>query len=319
MSPPADPRPFVLVIAGPTASGKSRLALEIARRLPAEIVSADSMLVYRRLDIGTAKPTAAERAEVTHHLLDIRDPDQLFSAGEYVPLAREALTAAAARGRLPLLVGGTGLYLRAALSGILDAPPRDEALRAGLLAREKAEPGALHRLLAGRDPAAAARIPPGDLVRLVRALEVGALTGRAISGLHHDHSFPDRPFRLRFVVLDPPRPLLYRWIEERVDGMIEKGWLGEVGGLLADGFSPSLAAMRAVGYRELAAHLAGGPGFAETVERVKTVTRRYGKRQVTWFRSVKDSERQGVSCAGDLQRLADRLAADSAAQGGPSS
>ncbi len=282
--------PLVLVLAGPTAAGKSRLALEIARLTPCEIVSADSMQVYRGMDIGTAKPTPAERREVPHHLLDLRDPDCPFSAGEYVPLAREAIFGIAARGRLPLLVGGTGLYLRAALGGIVEGPPRDEALREELRGRERSAPGSLHRLLAERDPAGAARIPPGDVVRLVRALEVLEKTGRPLTALQGEHRFSQAPFRALFLVLSPPRPALYRWIEERVDAMLEQGWREEVSSLLARGFSPSLPALKAVGYRELAAHLAGEVSWEETVARIKTGTRRFAKRQLTWFRAEPAAE-----------------------------
>jgi len=316
MTAGADPRgPFVLVVAGPTASGKSRLAMEIARRLSCEIVVADSMQVYRGLDIGTAKPTPAERREVPHHLLDLREPDQPFSAGDYVPLARRAIREIAGRGRLPLLVGGTGLYIRAALSGILAGPSRDEALREDLLAREKAGPGALHRELRERDPAAGERIPPGDLVRVVRALEVVLLTGKPLSALQDGHGFSEAPFRARLLVLDPPRPLLYRWIEERVEAMIEKGWVEEVRGLLARGFSPSLGSMKAVGYRELARSLLEGAPLPEAVAAIKTATRRYAKRQLTWFRAERGAEWLPLSWEGGISPLADSLAAELAHRG----
>ncbi len=302
--------PFVLVIAGPTASGKSRLAMEIARRIPAEVIVADSMQVYRGLSIGTAKPTPAEQAEIPHHLLDLRDPDQPFSAGEYAALARAAVADIAARGRLSLLVGGTGLYIRAALFGIVPGPGRDAALRKKLADREEREPGVLHRLLGQADPAAAARIPPGDRVRLVRALEVASLTGRPITLHHRDHAFADAPFRFRFLVLDPPRPLLHRAIEVRVDDMVRNGWVEEVRALLASGYSTNLASMKAVGYRELAEHLMEGAPLADCIARIKTATRRYAKRQLTWFRAEETAEWLPLEGAGEIPRLAGRIAGE---------
>jgi tRNA dimethylallyltransferase len=300
-------RAFVLAIAGPTASGKSRLAMEIARRMPAEIVTADSMQVYRGLSVGTGKPTQAEQAEVPHHLLDVRDPDQPFSAGEYAVLAHAAVADITARRRLPLLVGGTGLYLRAALHGMVPGPGRQQELREELCAREKREPGALHRLLVECDPVAASRIPPGDRVRLVRAIEVATVTGRPLSRQQSEHGFCDDLFRFRLLVLDPPRPLLYRAVEARVDDMIMKGWVEEVRILLAKGYPPTLAAMKAVGYRELAEHLAMGSELAPVVARIKTATRRYAKRQLTWFRAEKRAEWVPLADAGEVAPLADRL------------
>ena len=280
-----NPRPKVVVLCGPTASGKTGLALELARRRPLEIVSADSRQVYRGMDIGTAKATPAEQALVPHHLLDVVAPDADFSVADFLPLARRAIAAAHGRGRLPLVVGGTGLYIRALTEGLVDVPGADPALRQRLAAEEHAGgPGTLHRRLAEIDAAAAASIPPQNLVRVIRALEIWELTGTPLSAHQAAHGFAERPYRCLKLGLLPPRDELERRIAERVDEMLASGLVAEVVGLLETGFSPNLKALQTIGYREVIAHLQGDCGAEQMRERIIVNTRRYAKRQLTWFR-----------------------------------
>ncbi len=274
----------VLCLVGPTAVGKTACGLELAERLSAEIVSADSRQVYRRMDIGTDKPSPEERRRVPHHLIDRVEPDEVYTAGRYRDDAREAIRGILARGRLPLVVGGTGLYLRALFDGIEAGPPADSAVRARLLSlAEREGPGRLHRRLSAMDPVAARKIHPNDCSKLVRALEVLELTGCPLSEFHRVHRFRDRPFRVRWFGLIRPRSELYQRIEERVDRLIRRGLVEEVRGLIRSGFGPDLPSMRGLGYRQIAAHLAGMP-LAEAIALLKRDTRRYAKRQLTWFR-----------------------------------
>lgn len=273
----------LLVIAGPTASGKSALAVELSRRLGGEIVGADSQQLYRTLDVGTAKPSAAERAAVPHHLLDVVEPGEGMDAARYVALADAAIADIAARGALPVVVGGTGLYLRALLHGVVAAPGRDPALRARLEAEAEAlgRP-ALHARLAGIDPAAAARIRPNDLVRVVRALEIAA-GGRRPSELRAEHAFlPDR-YRALLLALDPPRAALHARIDARVEEMFRGGLLEEARALLARLGAP-LPPKLPIGYAEAAAVVQGALPLGEAVRRVQAAHRQYARRQVVWLR-----------------------------------
>ncbi len=280
----------VPAIAGPTAAGKTAAGLELAERLGAEIVSADSRQIYRLLDIGTAKPTAAERNRVPHHLVDFLDPDRAYSAADYAAGARAAMDELDAQGRRYLVVGGSGLYLRALIEGLAAIPPADHALRQELA--EFAElhgKAALHQRLAGIDPATAARLQPNDTVRIVRALEVHALTGKPISQWHANERVTDHR-RYRLVVLDVDRDELYRRIDRRVDAMIEQGLVAEVRGILDRGHPPSLNSLRTVGYREVIAHIEGECDLDRAIELIKRNTRNFAKRQLTWFRGMKNAE-----------------------------
>lgn len=273
----------LVVIAGPTASGKSALGVELARRVGGEIVGADSQQLYRSLDVGTAKPTAAERAAVPHHLVDVVEPGEGMDAARFVTLADAAIAAIAARGALPVVVGGTGLYLRALLHGVVEAPGRDPALRARLTAEAEAlgRP-ALHARLASIDPAAAARIRQNDLVRVVRALEIAA-GGRRPSDLHAEHAFlPDR-YHALFLALDPPRPALRSRIDARVAEMFRAGLLDEARQLL-DRLGAPLPGKLPIGYAEAAAVVQGVLPLAEAVRRVQAAHRQYARRQVVWLR-----------------------------------
>ena len=283
--PPAtpDPRPGpVLALVGPTAAGKTELALALAERLGAEVVSADAMLVYRGMDIGTAKPTPQERARVPHHLVDLVDPGEEFSVARFQPLARAAIADVLERGRLPLLVGGSGLYFHAVVDDFV-FPPTDPAVRARLEA-EAAATGLpeLYGRLAAADPAAAARIQPGNLRRTVRALEVMELTGRPFSSFRAAMDDPVSRYRLTVLGLDPGAELLRARVAERVAAMAAAGLVEEVR-LLAE--RPlSRTARQALGYKELLDAIEQGTAVAGALEAVVRRTRSYARRQLAWFR-----------------------------------
>jgi tRNA dimethylallyltransferase len=280
-----------ILLMGPTASGKSDLAIRLARMVPAEIISVDSALVYRELDIGTAKPPRALRAEIPHHLVDVLDPAEAYSAGRFRRDALAAMAGARARGRIPLLVGGTMLYFRALLRGLAELPEADPALRAALDAEaERRGWPALHAELARVDPAAAARIRPGDSQRIQRALEVWRLTGTPLSQLQA--AATDSPAGWHFLKLGlapPTRPELHVAIERRFEAMMRAGFLAEVERLHARGdLHDGLPAIRAVGYRQLWAHVEGRCGLEDAVRDAITATRRLAKRQMTWLRAEAD-------------------------------
>ena len=292
-----DPRPLAIAVMGPTASGKTALALDWAQRLDAEIVSVDSALVYRGLDIGAAKPSAQEQARAPHHLIDLREPWQAYSAAEFAADARAAMDAIAARGRLPILAGGTGLYFHALLHGLSEMPPADPAVRAQL-AREAGQLGwaALHAQLAAIDPQAAARIHATDAQRIQRALEVHRLSGRSISDWRA-HARPQRPpFRVLKLVLAPAeRSQLHARIALRFDAMLAQGLLAEVERLralpaLREHPQPlELPAIRAVGYRQAWEYLDGTGDAAGFRDRGIYATRQLAKRQLTWLRGELDA------------------------------
>lgn len=296
---PADQRPIAIALMGPTASGKTALALEWAERFGGEIVSVDSALVYRRLDIGSAKPTLAERTRVPHHVLDLREPWQPYSAADFAGDARRAVEEIVARGRLPILAGGTGLYFHALLHGLSPMPQADPRTRARL-EQEARELGwhALHAELAAIDPRAAARIHPTDAQRIQRALEVYRLSGRTISDWRSEAAaLPPLPVRVLKLVLAPAdRAELHRRIELRFDMMLQHGFLGEVRALrampqLRDHPAPlDLPALRAVGYRQAWEHLDGGTTAAEFRDRGVHATRQLAKRQLTWLRGELDAQ-----------------------------
>lgn len=295
----------ILVIVGATAVGKSALAMEIAERAGAEIVSGDALQVYRGFDIGTAKPSTAERARVPHHLIDELDPTERFSAGRFATLARAALGEIAARGRPAVVAGGSGLYLRALIAGIAPLPPADAAVR-DLLERRLVEEGlaVLRGELERIDPATAARLGAGDRQRILRALEVALTTGRPLSSWLAEAPFGREPLPARRIGLTLPRALLYDRIEARVRRMLEAGWLAEVRRLLASGVGPEAPAFQAIGYAQWVRHLAGELGFEEAFRRIVVATRRYAKRQETWFRHEADVEWHD---ARDAAELAERL------------
>jgi tRNA dimethylallyltransferase len=286
-SPAAD----AVLLLGPTACGKSALAMQLAREIPVEIVSIDSAQVYRGMDIGTAKPTAAERAEVPHHLLDLRDPSEPYSAADFVRDAVRAIGEINARGRLPLVVGGTMLYAKALREGLSALPSADAGVRARIEARAK-DLGwpALHAELARLDPATAARLPPNDSQRIQRALEVIELTGVPLSQLQNAPQKP--PLELATIALLPvDRAELHRRIEQRFDTMLAAGFLDEVRALMARGdLDPDLPALRSVGYRQAWQHLLGETTFEEFRAAGIAATRQLAKRQITWLRSMTNAK-----------------------------
>ncbi len=273
-------------LTGPTASGKSAIGLELAERIGAEIVSMDSMAVYRGMDIGTAKPSATDRARVPHHLLDMVEPWQEFSLAEYLAAADTAVRAIRASGRRVLFVGGTPLYLKSLLHGVDSGPPPDKDLRDRLTHEARAAGAdALHQRLAAVDPDAARRIHPNDLRRTIRAIEVFEKTGRPISAAQVHFGGEPNPDACVFCV-DLPRAELYRRIDERVAAMFHSGFVDEVRRLLALDRPLSRTARQAVGYREVIELLDGRRSLAETIERTQRRTRQFAKRQITWFRSI---------------------------------
>jgi len=286
MAPPTKEqlKPPLVVICGPTAGGKTRLALELADGLSLEAVSADSRQIYQGMDIGTAKASPEERALLPHHLIDVVRPDEPFTADDFRRLGRTAIENTFRRGRRPLVVGGTGLYIRVLTEGLVPAPgPNPEIRRRLETLEERRGPTALHRLLGRFDPDLARRLHPMDRVRALRGLEVYLQGGKPLSLFQREHEFSDRPFRTLKIGLAPPRELLYRQIDARVEDMFAAGLVDEVKGLLRLGYSPDLKAFRGIGYAETLKFLGGELSLAETVELVQRNTRRFAKRQLTWF------------------------------------
>ena len=276
----------ILVIVGPTAVGKTEVAIGVAKRVDGEIISADSMQVYKGLDIGTAKPIEIERKGVPHYLLDVVDVDEEFSVADYQVMVEDVLKDLAIRGKTPILTGGTGLYIRAVLEGfIFDSQGKDEDLRARMKKAAETEGNlALHHQLAMVDPDTANRLHPNDLRRVIRALEVYHTTGQPLSWhLDAQKRLPPRHQAVKFG-LTRHRPRLYQRINARVDQMMEAGLLDEVKGLLDRGLAEGATAMQALGYKELVGYLKGEYDLAEAIRLLKRDTRRYAKRQLTWFR-----------------------------------
>ncbi|WP_088536681.1 tRNA (adenosine(37)-N6)-dimethylallyltransferase MiaA [Geobacter sp. DSM 9736] len=280
------PEVKLVILLGPTASGKTELALRLAQRCGGEIVNADSMQVYRGMDIGTAKPSSEQMELVPHHLIDIATPDMNFSAADFREAAAKAIEEITGRGSPVFLVGGTGLYLRALLQGLVDSPPGNEDIRSELNAlAEREGKEAMLRRLSQVDPFTAARLHVNDQVRIIRALEVYCQTGRPISEYRDIHRFSGNYYRCLKLGIDVERQELYRRIESRVDEMFDRGLIGEVERLLHAGYSSDQKSMRSIGYRQVCAFLNGEYGLEEAVRLVKRDTRRYAKRQMTWFRT----------------------------------
>jgi tRNA dimethylallyltransferase len=301
----------VAALLGPTASGKSALGLRLAEQLEGEIICCDSMQVYRGMDIGTAKATPAERAAVPHHLLDVVSPAEQFHAAAWAAAARTLVVDINARGRLPIIVGGTGLYFRALVCGLFDAPRPAPEIRA----RHQAEaavagPAALHARLQSIDPESATKIEPGDLVRISRALEVFEQTGKTISELRRTQARPTPSMRVFSLALDFDLSLLRRRIATRVAGMMAAGFLDEVRGLRDSGYRGSRA-MQGIGYKQLSEHLDGEGDLARAVVSIESATAAYARRQRTWFRreaiSLRLHEPPGAETI--VQLLRDWLAA----------
>jgi tRNA dimethylallyltransferase len=313
--------PLVPFLLGPTAAGKSALALTVAQALGAELIVADSVQVYRGLDIGSAKPSPEERAAVPHHGLDLVEPDQPFDAAAFRREAFRAMAGIQARGRLPIVVGGTGFYVRALLRWQLPGPGRDPALRERLRAAAAREGlGALHARLAEADPDAAARIHPHDAIRIVRALEILEATGERPSDLRGARGEGRPPFRPLLIGLHWPREGLYRRIDARVERMIARGLVAEVAGLLDRGFAPELKPLQSIGYRQIVAHLQGRFSLEAAVHAIQQATRRFAKRQLTWFRrepGIRWLRLDGEGWRAEAAQTAGRWIREAAAEDGP--
>lgn len=295
-------------LAGPTASGKSATAIALAKRIDAEIISLDSMAIYRGMDIGTAKPSPEELADVPHHLIDVADPHEEFSVAEFVRLAADAAESILSRQKTPLFVGGTGLYLRSILRGIFEGPEADWDFRREMEQKALANgPQWLHDQLAAVDQVTAARLHLNDMRRIIRALEVFHLTGKPLSDEHHNSPRPvdERP---KVVVwLEPPREWLRNRIDLRVDQMMAASWLEETRALKNRQPPPSRTACQALGYRELMDHLRGSGTLHETVENIKTATRQFAKRQHTWFRNLEECSPLPINGKESAEELAKRV------------
>ncbi|MGH2398618.1 MAG: tRNA (adenosine(37)-N6)-dimethylallyltransferase MiaA [bacterium] len=279
--PPVTDRPL-LVICGPTAVGKTAASVILAQRIGGEIIAADSRTLYRFMDIGTAKPTLEQRRAVPHHLLDVADPNDVITLAVYRRWATEAIAAVRGRGRVPMLVGGTGLYIRAVADGFaIPQVPPDATLRASLERHELSAPGSLHARLATVDAVAAARIHPRNTRRVIRALEVFEHTGRPISSLQRRHDDVGPATRIGLTM---DRDVLYQRIDARVDEQIGGGLIDEVTALLGRNFARTLPAMQGLGYKEIVEHVGGETSLEEATRRLKRNTRRFAKRQYTWFR-----------------------------------
>jgi tRNA dimethylallyltransferase len=283
----SDEYPGILIV-GPTASGKSRLGMFLAVRFGGEIVSCDALQLYRKMDIGTAKATASDREQVPHHMLDLLNATEEFSAGDYQDFARKSLDGIRERGRIPFVVGGTGLYLRALVEGLFDGPAREETLRARMreIIRKKG-PQILHRVLERVDPPSAARIAETDAERIIRAYEIYLVSGRPMSWWQQQPRNVLQGYRWLKIGIHIPRAVLYERIDSRVDEMFRRGFTGEVQALLAQ-YPRSSPAFKAIGYRQIVDCLDGKYSLEQAIEDMKKESRRYAKRQMTWFRRDPD-------------------------------
>ncbi|MEW6145937.1 MAG: tRNA (adenosine(37)-N6)-dimethylallyltransferase MiaA [Thermodesulfobacteriota bacterium] len=295
-------KPRLLVVLGPTASGKSRLGVELAERFRAEIVSADSLQLYRRLDIGTAKPTPEERRRVRHHLVDVINPDEEFNAGRFRAEARKVIEELHASGKRIIIVGGTYLYIKVLLSGLIEDIPSDSSIRNGIKKlRDSFGTAYVYERLKALDPEAAARIHPNDYVRAERALEVFYLTGEKMSHLQSLHDFGDREYDYLKVGISVEREELRHRADLRVDEMIAEGLVDEVKSLRLMGYGPELKPMQSIGYKEINRYLDGELRLEEAVGLIKRDTKRFAKRQMTWLR--RDKEINWFDLPGDFEKV----------------
>ena len=279
----------LLALVGPTGAGKTALALELARRTPIEVVSLDSVQLYRGFDIGSAKATGAERATLPHHLVDVAEPDERWSAARWLTAAERAILDVRARGNVPLVCGGTGLYLRALTTGLAELPAADDALRARLLDEERATPGSLHARLRTLDPTTASRLAPRDLVRVIRAIEVQTATGRPLSEHHETHAASRAAHAPTVLFLDPPLPLHDAALRRRSDEMLRAGLVDEARTLRARW--GAVQPLEAVGYKEAIAALDGHLPETELAARITLASRQFARRQRTWFKKAPGVQR----------------------------
>jgi len=280
----ADKPPKIIIVCGPTASRKSDLAIQLAKQLDAEIINADSMQIYRGMNIGTAKTAPDQQQGIPHHLIDIVDPEQLFSAADFIDVADRAINEIIARGKRVIVVGGTGLYIRALLHGLVDSPSGTEEIRAQL--HQEADTlghEIMWEKLREIDPKLAALTHPNNMVRIIRALEVYRMTGIPLSSYQQQHGFNQQRYHSLKIGIKTNRQQLYERIEVRVDKMLADGLLDEVKNLLAKGYSPDLKSMRSIGYKEAFGFLSCQYSLEEAIRLIKRDTRHYAKRQLTWF------------------------------------
>ena len=279
-------KPKTIIICGPTALGKTATAIGLAENFTGEIVGADSMQVYKYMDIGTAKPTRDEQSRITHHMVDIVAPNEHFDTKTYARMARKRIMNLNSRGIVPFVVGGTGLYIKALVHGLFEAEASDHAIRSRLKEEVQIHGSAfLHQRLCRKDPGSAKKIHPNDAYRIIRALEVYETTGKPMAELHRKHNFKDNAFDVLKIGLHIDREVLYHRINQRVDAMIDAGLVGEVAGLLEMGYGPALKSMQSIGYRHMVDFIQGRCEWDETVRILKRDTRRYAKRQLTWFKA----------------------------------
>ena len=296
----------ITIIVGPTCAGKSELALSLAMKYQMEIVSADSLQVYRHLDIGTAKSSPEEQRKVKHHLIDVVAPDEEFSAVQYMEMARETIDSLLRQNRPVLVVGGTGLYIKALTKGIFRGPAADEKLRREIKEEAKQRGNEyLYQRLKEIDPESATRIHPNDTYRIMRALEVYEITQKPMSSFQTDHAFRESPYRSVKIGIERARKELYRKIEERVDWMIKNGLIEEVKGLLERGYNPHLKPLQSLGYRQVIGYLNGAYDLNEVVRLIKRDTKRYAKRQLTWFKA--DPELEWFKLPEDVDKIEARV------------
>jgi tRNA dimethylallyltransferase len=282
-------KPKIIIICGPTGVGKTSAAIKLSQKFTGEIIGADSMQIYRYMDIGTAKPNPDEQAAVPHYMIDIADPDEPFDARQFAKMAREKVLTLHARGVVPFVAGGTGLYIKALVHGLFPDAPSNLDIRRRLKEEGKTEgTDALYKRLSRCDPESAKRLHPNDTYRIIRALEVYELTGKRISEYHRAHKFMDMPFNVLKIGLNMNRERLYERINRRVDGMIDAGLLDEVKGLLNMGYAADLKSMQSIGYRHMVDFIQNRSSWGEAIRTLKRDTRRYAKRQLTWFKA--DSE-----------------------------
>ena len=275
----------LVVILGPTASGKSALGIELAQRMGGEILVCDSTQVYRHFDIGTAKVPPAEQRGIPHHLIDLVEPDAVFTAGQYRQRALEVLNDLSGRQKTPIITAGTGLYLRALLEGLADAPARSEELRERLRERARRNgPASLHQLLLRLDSEAAARIAPRDTQKVIRAIEIRILVGKPVGEIYRSGRSPLRGYEVRKIGLLPPRARLYARIDSRVEAMMKTGWIAEVRELIRSGVRADAKPFQFIGYSELRMQIEAGRDPLDAVSAIRQATRRFAKRQLTWFR-----------------------------------
>ncbi|MCP4295416.1 MAG: tRNA (adenosine(37)-N6)-dimethylallyltransferase MiaA [Proteobacteria bacterium] len=283
------PLPPLIAVIGPTASGKTKLGIQLAQMLNAEIISADSMQIFRRMDIGTAKPTKSEQLEIVHHLIDILEPTQSYNAGLFAQDAENIAKDIKSRGKNTILLGGTNLYLKALIHGIIDVPDTshdvDQMIKLHL--REKGVRGC-HQWLSEVDSRTAAKLHPNDIARVVRALEVYLTTGNSIQDFHKNHGFSINNFKVFYIGYNFTRDELYSRINQRVDKMFEQGFISEVKSLLSEGLSSELQSMKSIGYKQVISYISGKFTYQEMIDDIKIKSRRYAKKQLTWLKKTPD-------------------------------